>query len=266
MKVSIVTISFNQAQFLERAMRSVLTQDYPDVEYIVVDPGSTDGSRALIAAQGSRIKAILDKDNGPADGLNKGFAAATGDIFGFLNADDILYPGAIYAVVRFLSSHPQVDVVSGNANVIGPCDEILRRVYSDRMSARAYLYNGAILIQPSTYFRRSAFERVGGFNVNNNATWDGELFFRMASAGCNFARLNAILSAYRLHAESITVSMRTSQKLADVRQRLFRDTMGREANPLDAAISKAYWLKRKIFNPRDTLERMFHGRVFGRKV
>ncbi len=90
MKVSIVTISFNQAEFLERAMRSVLTQDYPDVEYIVVDPGSTDGSRALITAQGSRIKAILEKDNGPADGLNKGFASATGEIFGYINADDAL--------------------------------------------------------------------------------------------------------------------------------------------------------------------------------
>src|SRR4029077_2212938 len=83
-RVSIVTISFNQAPFLERAIRSVLEQDHPDVEYIVVDPGSTDGSREIIEKYRSRIaKVILEPDRGPANGLNKGFAAATGEILGY---------------------------------------------------------------------------------------------------------------------------------------------------------------------------------------
>ena len=95
MRVSIVTISFNQAEFLERAIRSVIEQDYPDVEYIVVDPGSTDGSREIIEKYRSRIsKVILEPDTGPANGLNKGFAAATGEIFGYINADDAFLPKA----------------------------------------------------------------------------------------------------------------------------------------------------------------------------
>ena len=94
-RVSIVTISYNQAQFLERTILSVLDQDYPEIEYIVVDPGSTDGSREIIERYGSRIsKVILRPDRGAADGLNSGFAEASGQILGFLNSDDTLLPGA----------------------------------------------------------------------------------------------------------------------------------------------------------------------------
>src|SRR5208337_2217771 len=101
----------------------------------VVDPGSTDGSRDLIKQYESRItRVILEPDKGPPDGLTKGFAAATGEICGFLNSDDVLYPGAISSAVKYLSEHPAVDIVSGAANVIGPDDRILRRVYSDRMN------------------------------------------------------------------------------------------------------------------------------------
>src|ERR1700738_5632483 len=105
-KVSIVTISFNQAEFLERAIRSVVDQDYPEIEYSVVDPGATEGSRDIIERYRSRIaRVIYEPDRGPADGLNKGFACATGDIFGFLNSDDVLLPGAVRRAVSFLESN-----------------------------------------------------------------------------------------------------------------------------------------------------------------
>src|SRR5450432_3341584 len=96
LKVSIVTISFNQAAYLEEAIRSVLDQDHPLVEYIVVDPGSTDGSRDIIERYRGRIaKVLYEPDQGPADGLNHGFAHATGDVFACLNADDLLLPRAV---------------------------------------------------------------------------------------------------------------------------------------------------------------------------
>src|SRR6202171_6644991 len=104
-RVSIVTISFNQAPFLERAIRSVVEQDYPDIEYIVVDPGSTDGSRDIIERYRSRISQVIyEPDHGPADGLNKGFASATGDIFGSINADDAFLPGAVRGGVTALGT------------------------------------------------------------------------------------------------------------------------------------------------------------------
>lgn len=119
MKISIVTISFNQTCFLEEAICSVLEQGYPNVEYIVVDPGSTDGSREIIERYSDRIdKVIFEPDEGPADGLNKGFAHASGDVFGFLNSDDVLEPGALSGAARYFEARPEVDVVSGHSWII----------------------------------------------------------------------------------------------------------------------------------------------------
>src|ERR1039458_5622209 len=106
MRISIVTLSYNQRVFLREAIDSILQQDYPDLEYIVVDPGSTDGSRELLRSYGERIShVIFELDQGAADGLNKGFGQASGEIFGFLNADDFLLPGSLHRVAEFFQSH-----------------------------------------------------------------------------------------------------------------------------------------------------------------
>jgi glycosyltransferase involved in cell wall biosynthesis len=266
-KVSIVTISFNQVGYLGRTIQSVLEQDYPDIEYIVVDPGSKDGSRELIKSYESQLaRIIFEKDEGPADGLNKGFAAATGEIFGFLNSDDILYPGAVSGAVRYFLNHPKTDVVSGNGKVIGPDERVYRLVYSDRWTPRKYMYGGAVLIQPSTFFRRSAFEKAGRFNPENRAIWDGELFFDMARAGCVFGRKNEIWSGYRLHPESITASMRLHEGRAAVRSRQFREVMGRDPGRSDKFLRLFFRCWKHLANPRDTIERVFRGPVFGRRL
>src|SRR5260370_2294956 len=133
MKVSIVTISFNQASFLERAIRSVIEQDYNNIEYIVVDPGSIDGSREIISRYSKKINTIiLDPDSGPADGLNKGFHRATGEIFGYLNSDDALLPGAIRQIIEWFRGTPDGDIVSRHAYIVDENDRALRRSRSDR--------------------------------------------------------------------------------------------------------------------------------------
>src|SRR6476619_5143015 len=114
MKFSIVTLAFKQRKYLREAMDSVLSQDYPNIEYIVVEPGSNDGSREIIDEYGDRVCKIYDPDKGAADGLNKGFARATGDIYAFLNADDLLLPNAIRKVADFLEKNPDVELVMGN--------------------------------------------------------------------------------------------------------------------------------------------------------
>src|SRR5262249_6094619 len=147
MKFSIVTVSFNQARYLERAMRSVLDQEGASVEYIVVDPGSTDGSRDIIEKYRSRLAhVILEPDTGAADGLNKGFRAATGEVLGFLNSDDVLLPGALSGAAGFLREHPEVDVVSGDCEIVDGQDNVLRVSYSDRFSLRRYAYGTGILM------------------------------------------------------------------------------------------------------------------------
>ena len=126
MKFSVVTVSFNQRQYLEEALTSVLGQDYPSVEYIVVDPGSTDGSRELIASFHDRLASVIfEADQGAADGLNKGFERASGDIFGFLNSDDALLPGAMKTVKRAFEQNPDCDIVMGNGFIVDAQGKLL---------------------------------------------------------------------------------------------------------------------------------------------
>jgi glycosyltransferase involved in cell wall biosynthesis len=263
-RVSIVTISFNQAEFLERTIQSVLAQDYPDVEYIVVDPGSTDGSRNIIERYQSRIsKIILRPDRGAADGLNNGFAKATGEILGFLNSDDLLLPGAVSSAVSFLNKHKNIDVVSGHCDAIGPDDRFLRRLYSDRMSVNRCIYGGVIILQPSTFFRREIFDRAGGFNVNNRTIWDGELFLDMARVGGRFAVVNEFWSAYRIHSRSVTGSRSNENRIEQTKSVIFERVTGRQPRWSDQLLTYGYRILRKLLNPKDTWERVRRGPIFG---
>lgn len=135
LKISIVTLSFNQGRFLETAIRSVVEQKNVDLDYILVDPGSTDDSRAIIENYRTKIAdVVFDQDDGPADGLNNGFARTSGDICGFVNADDLLRPGALAEVVQMFQNHPEVDIISGHGHIIDAEDNPIRRMYSDRFS------------------------------------------------------------------------------------------------------------------------------------
>jgi glycosyltransferase involved in cell wall biosynthesis len=266
-RISIVTISFNQAEFIERTILSVLTQDYPDIEYIVVDPGSTDGSRDIIERYRSRIsKVILRPDRGAADGLNRGFSEATGEIFGFLNSDDLLLPGTLSSVVSFLDKHKNLDVVSGHSKLIGPDDRFLRHLYSDRMSVHRCIYGGVILLQPSTFFRREIFARAGGFRAESRACWDGELFLEMARCGGKFAVVHDFWSAYRIHAESMTGSKSNAMRIQQTQDAIFSRVTGRQPQRFDRLLTFGYRLLRHLLNPIDTWERIRRGPVFGRPL
>lgn len=264
-RVSIVTISFNQAQFLERTILSVLGQNYPDIEYIVVDPGSKDGSRDIIEQYRSRIsKVILRPDQGAADGLNHGFAQATGEVYGYLNSDDLLLPGAVSSAVRFLDEHRDVDVVSGHGNLIGPDDRFLRRLYSDRMSIERTLYGGVVIIQPSTFFRASIFDRSGGFSVSNSVCWDIELFLEMALVGGRFSLVDEFWSGYRVHQQSVTSSRDILRRNRQLQAEIFFRVKGRRQRRIDRCLIFGHRILRHIVNPRDTWERFLRGPVGGR--
>jgi glycosyltransferase involved in cell wall biosynthesis len=266
-RVSIVTISFNQAEYLERTIESVLAQDYPEIEYIVVDPGSTDGSRDIIERYRSRIsKVILRPDRGAADGLNHGFAEATGEIFGFLNSDDLLLPGAAAKAANFLDKHPDVGVVSGHSRLIDPDDHILRNLYSDRMSVNRCIYGAVVLIQPSTFFRRKVFNHAGGFRPESKACWDGELFLEMARGGAKFAIVDEFWSAYRIHPLSVTGTKSSAARVIETQAKIFSRVKGREPRGYDTLLTYGYRLLRHVLNPLDTWERVRRGPVFGRSL
>ena len=263
MQLSIVTISFNQSEFLEEAISSVLNQDHRDVEYIVVDPGSTDGSRDIIERYRQRIdKVIFEPDEGPAHGLARGLAKAHGSIYGFLNSDDVLEPGALSGVERYFEANPAVDVISGHSWIIDAEGNRIRRCYSDRYSLWMAAHGASILLQPSTFFRAEIFRQAGGFNTENSVAWDGELFADMALAGARFSRVEEFWSRYRVHEEGLIGSGKLQHAYEGYYRSLFKKIMGREKTTIDNALSVVARFARKVTNPMDTMERVFRGSIY----
>lgn len=267
MKFSVVTVSFNQAPYLEQAIRSVLGQTGVEIEYIMVDPGSTDGSRDIIARHADDFAhCLLEPDRGPADGLNKGFALATGEIFCYLNSDDLFLPEAFARAAAWFRRDPACDVICGNGYVVDGNGTPVRRVYSDRFGLRAAAYGAAIAIQPSTFFRAQAYRAAGGFNVENRSNWDGELVVDMALAGARFRNVPDFMSCYRVYAESITGSARLADAHAQYEARMFRKILGRDRHRLDGVTSAWFRMTKHLSNPRATYERVVRGPVFGRQA
>jgi glycosyltransferase involved in cell wall biosynthesis len=267
MKVSIVTISFNQGEYLERAITSVLEQDYDDIEYIVVDPGSTDGSREIINKYSSRIsKIILSPDDGPSDGLNKGFADATGEVYAFLNADDVLLPGAVSQAVECLKLNNSVDAVYGNSLITDENDQVLRKAYSDIFSLYMRAYGKCTIMQPSTFFMATAFKAVGGFNSENRSNWDGELFTDMALVGARFMKVPFFWSCYRIQPQSITGTGKLDQQIQKHYRKMFEKIMHRKPIYIDTLIGIAFKFLRYLLNPNDLFERVLHGPIYRRGV
>jgi glycosyltransferase involved in cell wall biosynthesis len=213
-RISIVTLSFNQASFLEECLLSVRRQQCENVEYIVVDPGSTDGSRDILARYGDRVDTqVLEPDRGPADGLNKGFSVATGEIFCYINADDRLASGALEYVRRFFASNPDVEVLCGAIRIIDRQGRAsVRARTSDPFNLAHYAAGICTVGQQATFFRRGIFEKAGGFNPDNQINWDGELLVDMALAGGRFATTARILGDFRIYPESITGSKKHRER------------------------------------------------------
>ncbi len=238
--ISVVTISMNQGQFLQYAVDSVLSQQGTDLEYVVVDAGSTDRSREYLKSLlDPRLRLIFEADGGPADGLNKGVRSTKGDVVGYLNADDVYLAGALQAVVDIFDQEPDIDVVYGDGWIIDGEGRALRHFESTPWGLRRYLRGGVNVLQQSTFFRRSVFDRTAGFNTSNATCWDGELLVDLALAGARFRHVRADWSAFRLHPDGISGSGRLEMRYREDRQRFVARVMGRESGVLDAALGYA---------------------------
>lgn len=198
--VSIITPSYNQGMFIEETIKSVLYQDYPDIEYIVVDGGSTDGTLEILRKYEGRLRWISEKDHGQSDAINKGFGMARGDIFTWLNSDDTYLSGAVRKAVEFLKAHPQVKMVYGkgylideNSKIIGECPTEPFNI--ERLSRYNYIY------QPSAFFRAEVLNTIGMLDENLHYSMDLDLWIRIAK---NFKveYLPEFLATFRLHKDS----------------------------------------------------------------
>ena len=202
-KISIITPSFQQARYLERTFRSVLSQDYPALEYIVIDGGSTDGSVDIIRRFEKQLTYwCSEKDNGQSDAINKGLARATGDIVGWINSDDTLAPGALHAIGQYYARHPAAEFLYGHANLIDSEDRVMRRLFAIPANADELLrFNRNLFAQPGTTWRRRLHDRIGFLDTNLSCTMDCDFYVRAAKV----TRLHLLprhLASLRIHDET----------------------------------------------------------------
>lgn len=205
--VSIVTPSYNQGRFLRRTLDSILSQDYPHIEYIVSDGGSTDDSLAILQSYGDRLTWVSEPDRGQSHALNKGFARARGAIHAYVNSDDVLLPGAIATVVDYFQRHPDWDLVYGKAHYIDEDDRITGQYRTSDYSF-ARLMEECCICQPAAFWRRSIAGRVGPFQENLHYVMDYDYWIRIAQAGGNLRHIPDCLACARMYPANKTMSGR----------------------------------------------------------
>lgn len=260
MKISVVTNAFNQGKYLAAAAESVLSQAGPEIEYLVVEPGSTDDTRDVLermrAVYPGRFVVIDEPDDGPADGLNRGFARATGDWFVYLNADDAFLNGAFRGVVSALEKNSSAGAVIGSGYIVDDEGRYLRRAISTKFDARRFVQGTAFALQQSTFYRADAFRAVGGFNLANRTSWDAELLVDIDRAGYPLVTVPGFWSLFRMQPESITVSQRLAHLSEETHARYFREEMGRERTKTDLLLRRFRQIADRAAHPARTLARL----------
>jgi glycosyltransferase involved in cell wall biosynthesis len=218
-KLSIVTPSHNQGQFLEDAIQAVLKQDHPTFEHIIIDNCSTDSTIEILQKY-QHLKWISEPDEGQSDALNKGFRMASGDIIGWLNADDLYLPNCFHTIASFLGRHPDVDIVYGDYRWIDQSGLpiALRRELDFDLFMLKYLH---ILYIPttSTFFKRKILEENNFIDITYHYAMDYEFFLRLALKGYKFAHLKAFVADYRWHTTSKT-SLAASKQSMEIERAL----------------------------------------------
>ena len=199
--VSVITPSFNQARYLEAAIQSVLGQDYPRIEFILIDGASTDGSVEIIKKHESGLAYwVSEKDSGQAEAINKGLARATGEIVAWLNSDDYYLPEAVSSVVKVFEENPDVVMVYGDVLAVEKQGRAINVLKSRQLSLEDLLCF-QIIGQPAVFFRREAYEKTGGLDITFHFLLDHHLWIRIARQG-EILHIPQILAAARYHAEA----------------------------------------------------------------
>lgn len=260
MKISVVTNAFNQGKFLRRCLESVLEHNSVDLEYIVVDPGSTDQTAEILAEYEARcdprLKILREPDEGPADGLNKGFKHATGDWFIYLNADDFFLPHALDQGMTAIKSHPDADCIYGDGYMTNIDGVPTRRIISTPISAERFVWGRALVLQQSTFYKADSFRALGGFNVDNRTSWDAEILVDMSLKGMKFIHIPQYWSAFVIHGDSITGSQRHAAESKRNHERIFEKVVGRPRTEADLKRIKRLRILDRFFMPRVTVSRM----------
>jgi glycosyltransferase involved in cell wall biosynthesis len=197
LKISIITITYNSEKTLEDTIKSVATQEYPNLEYLIIDGGSKDRTLDIVKQyEGVVTKWISEPDKGISDAFNKGIKMATGDIIGIINSDDMLAPNALNLVIESLKG--DTDVLYGNAIMFGNGERYRYKSNSDLSG----FYKGFPIVHPTVFIRKSAYNVHGLFDINYRCSMDYDLLLRMYSNSAKFQYLNKDLAFMRLGGEN----------------------------------------------------------------
>jgi|SRR6516165_3382699 len=242
-KITIVTPSFNRGQFIEQTIRSVIDQEYPNLEYFVFDGGSTDGTVSILEKYNEHIDFWTSApDKGQAAAINNGFAKANGEILTWLNSDDTYEPGVLTEVAKAFQELPDADVISGRCRIwygdsrdqlVAPSP--LRRL-GDFLKIRTNWMSGRLIVQPEAFFRHSAFEKVGRIREELFYCFDVRLWMDMAREGCAFHSVDRHWANLRIHKDQKIQNMAGNYKeLAGVAWTQLRENWATVEDPLSIA-------------------------------
>jgi glycosyltransferase involved in cell wall biosynthesis len=259
-RITIVTPSLNQGDFLERTILSVQNQGYPNLEHIIIDGGSVDSSVDIIRKYERRLAYWHTRpDRGQCDAINQGASRATGQFMTWTNSDDLLLPGTLNKIGFLIKQHPDTDLFYGNQVEIDENDRVIKRVYTIDFNLKDFLYEVHIIIhQQSAFWRLDLFRDLGGLNDCPYAM-DYDLFFRMVSEGSRLMRIDEFLAAFRIYEESLTGSGEVRRSRTMTVDRIFQEAMGRPRNHFDRTAMR-YWYKtmRFLSEPRSLLAAAEH--------
>ena len=205
-KISIITPSYNQGQFIEETIRSVLLQNYPNIEYIIIDGGSTDGSIEVIRKYERWITYwVSEPDDGQTNAINKGFQKATGEIVAWLNSDDFYTPGALFSVAKAFLEKPNADVIYGNIKTVGVKTLKFPNICLNKYSRKRLFYSNYIP-QPASFISINALRKVKFLDERFDYIMDYDLWMRLGKENVIFHYIPKTLAYFRFHRNSKTVS------------------------------------------------------------
>ncbi len=243
MKVSVITVCLNAVNYIDQTLKSILSQDYHNIECIVVDGGSTDGTLEIIermAGEDDRIHWWTGPDSGISDAMNRGVERATGEIVAHLHADDFYATNSVIAtVVGRFDRHPEVIWATGGIREIDESGRSIRDIPVRHYSARRLLRNNVIL-HPATFVRRSAFEVVGCFDTSLKYAMDYDLWLRLAKVGTPVV-IDQVLTCFRVHSGSLSSVNRidTFEEEYQVRKRFL-------SGPVERFLHHLYQVGRRV--------------------